>query len=282
MIYIIFYVSWDDGREIISHCCIFKSFIVIISILKLKKAVDFMLENLLLFSAVFLAFFIKRIVGFGNALILGSLLAYVKPTQFTTALDLMLVFPINIYMVWRERKGLNIKTTLPLLISTLVGSTIGIVLLNVSYDRILKVILGLVIIAVAVKLILKKEEAKEKSTSKECVLCAVSGLLLGLYGIAALLGVQMQNIFNDKEKYRANLCLILAVDNVYRIFMYLFSGIINREVLMNSGFALPAALGAVVCGSIIDKKIDAEIIKKLVIALLLISGLTIFFMNMLG
>lgn len=279
MIYIIFYVSWNDGKEIIFHCCILKGFII--SILKLKKAVDFMLENLLLFSAVFLAFFIKRIVGFGNALILGSLLAYVKPTQFTTALDLMLVFPINIYMVWRERKGLNIKTTLPLMISTLVGSTIGIVLLNVSYDRILKVILGLVIIAVAVKLILKKEEAKEKSTSKEYVLCAVSGLLLGLYGIAALLGVQIQNIFNDKEKYRANLCLILAVDNVYRIFMYLSSGIINREVLMNSSFALPVALGAVACGSIIDKKIDAEIIKKLVIALLLISGLTIFFMNIL-
>lgn len=238
-----------------------------------------MIVNIFLFIAVFLAFFIKSIVGFGNALILNSLLAYVKPTQFTTAIDLMLVFPINIYMVWRERKGLNFKTTLPLLSSTLIGSTLGIVLLNIGQDKTLKIILGLVIIIVAINLILKGNKIKQSNPTRDFFFCIGSGLLLGLYGIAALLAVQLQKIFSDKVKYRSNLCLILAIDNVYRIIVYTSNGIINKTIVTYSVYMLPVALLAVFCGSLIDKRINAEIIKKIVTALLLISGLMIFVLN---
>lgn len=104
---------------------------------------------------------------------------------------------------------------------------------------------------------------------------------MGLYGIAALLAVQIQNIFPDKKSYRSNLCLILVIDNVYRLLGYLTNDIIDKTILIYSGYMFPIALLAVFCGSLIDKKINAEIIKKLVICLLLVSGLIIFITNIL-
>lgn len=238
-----------------------------------------MIENLLLPVAVFLAFFLKRLIGFGNALILNSLFAFVRNTQFTAAIDLILVFPINIYMVWKERKGLNLKTTLPILISTLIGSSIGIMLLHIIDDKILKIILSIVIILTSINLAFKNHRPKETSLIRNILWSMGSGLLLGLYGIAALLAVHIQNIFIDKERYRSNLCLILVIDNIYRLIMYSAKGIINKSVLIYSGYMIPLTLLAVICGSLIDKKVNEKIIQKIVILLLFISGVMILILN---
>ncbi|MHC1683940.1 MAG: sulfite exporter TauE/SafE family protein [Clostridiaceae bacterium] len=239
-----------------------------------------MIETLLLPVAVFLAFFLKRLIGFGNALILNSLFAFVSKTQFTAAMDLILVFPINIYMVWKERKGLNLKTTFPILISTLIGSSIGIMLLHVINDKILKIILSIVIILTSINLAFKDNKEKENTPIKNILWSVGSGILLGLYGIAALLAVHIQKTFVNKERYRSNLCLILVVDNIYRLIMYSINGIINKTVLIYSGYMLPLALLAIICGSLIDKKVNEKIIKKIVISLLFISGLMILVLNL--
>ena len=99
-----------------------------------------------LFLAVSGAYLIKSLTGFGNTLVINSLLSIVRENRFITPVDLLLGLPANIYMAWKDRKAIDVKIVAPLSIMVLAGNIPGILLLNMSGDKQLKTILGIVLV----------------------------------------------------------------------------------------------------------------------------------------
>lgn len=56
-------------------------------------------------AAAFLAYFVKGLAGFANTLVFSSIVSFQAPNRITAPVDLLLGFPANIYMTWRERKA---------------------------------------------------------------------------------------------------------------------------------------------------------------------------------
>ncbi|WMJ88221.1 sulfite exporter TauE/SafE family protein [Anaerocolumna sp. MB42-C2] len=237
------------------------------------------MQNILLFIFTLFAYFVKAITGFGNTLVMGSLFSFVTSNRFTTPIDLIFSIPTNIYIVWKERKNLSVKIVLPLSLMLLAGIIPGTFLLKVGTDWILKSILGIIIVGLGVEMLTRKSNENKVSKTNPAALIVIgvlSGVLAGLYGIGALLVSYIIRTTDNKGQFRANICCVFLVDNVFRFFLYLFTGILNKEILHTAIILAPAVLIGMMIGVKVDAKMKEDNVKKSVITLLIISGTVLF------
>ncbi|EMS69738.1 sulfite exporter TauE/SafE family protein [Ruminiclostridium cellobioparum] len=240
-----------------------------------------------LFLAVSGAYLIKSLTGFGNTLIINSLLSIVKENRFITPVDLLLGLPANIYMAWKDREAIDVKIVAPLSIMVLAGNIPGILLLNMGGDKQLKTILGAVLVLLAIEMYVRKPRLSEAQGSKVngpaiYMVGIISGVLMGLFGIGALLAAFIGRQTGSRSNYRGNLCFVFVIDNLFRLVMYCINGLINLKILAVSLSLLPAVAIGMFFGRKIDSKISDKAVKNAVIALLFISGIVYIVKNRVG
>jgi uncharacterized membrane protein YfcA len=243
------------------------------------------MQGVFLFISTLLAYFVKGITGFGNTLVMGSLFSFAVSNRLTTPVDLVFGIPTNIYIVWRERKDISMKVVIPLSIMLLAGIIPGTFLLKVGSDRILRAILGVVVIGIALEMLTRKNSKNALKKISPIFLTSIgvlSGILAGLYGIGALLVAYISRTTDNKSQFRANICCVFLVDNIFRLFLYLFTGILNKEILLTALVLSPAVFIGMMIGVKVDSNMREENVKKSVIALLIISGTVLFLKSFLN
>jgi uncharacterized membrane protein YfcA len=72
------------------------------------------------------------------------------------------------------------------------------------------------------------------------------------------------------------------VDNIVRLFLYLFTGILNREIFYLGLLLSPAVILGMIIGVKVDARMNETAVKNTVIALLIISGTTLLLKSILG
>lgn len=243
------------------------------------------MQNLLLFGITVFSYFIKGITGFGNTLVMGTLFSFLVSNRLITPVDLLFGIPTNTYMVWKERKNISLKIVIPLSVMLLIGVIPGTLLLKMGNDWILKAILGIVIIGLAIEMLTRKPKANETKKTNPFNLIFIgilSGVLAGLYGIGALLVAYVSRTTNNKNQFRANICCVFLVDNIFRFFLYLFTGILTKEALITALLLSPAVIIGMFIGVKVDAKMKEETVRKSVIALLIVSGTILFIKSVLN
>ncbi len=244
-----------------------------------------MIELLILHSVIFSAFFLKGIAGFGNTLIVNGGLAFIRENRFITPIDTLLGLPVNIFMVIREWRYIRFSIVLPLLISVGSGIFPGIFLLDSVNDRILKSVLALVLLAISIDFF--KTGKKEKKEIKHVRLVIVitgflSGILTGLYGIGVLVPAVLSRMGLNRRDFRGSICFLFTAESIIRITGYYLSGIINRNIIMNFLVLIPAAASGVILSRFIDRNIDENMIRRIVIIVLILSAVMLLVKNRFG
>ena len=84
-----------------------------------------------LFFCTLLAYVVKGVAGFGNTLVLNGLFSLTVSNRLTSPADLLISFPANLYLVWRERASLDVRVAAPLAAMLVAGLIPGIWLLKV-------------------------------------------------------------------------------------------------------------------------------------------------------
>lgn len=234
------------------------------------------MEKIFLFFATLLAFFIKGITGFGNTLVMSPMFSFVLSNRLITPVDLLFSIPTNAYIAWRERKNISLKIVVPLSLLLLCGIIPGAFLLKTGAERLLKALLGLVVIGLAVEMLTRREpgagENKKNNPVFLVVIGILSGVLAGLYGISAPLVAYISRTTKGRGQFRANICFVFLVDNLFRLFVYLFNGILNKEAALLALLLSPAVVLGMLFGVRIDSKLSDKTVKKMVVGLLLASG----------
>ena len=64
--------------------------------------------------ATFVAFFVKGVCGFANTLVFTSILSYGTANVNISPTALLIGYPMNLLMTWKNRKELKTKVWLPL------------------------------------------------------------------------------------------------------------------------------------------------------------------------
>ena len=244
-----------------------------------------MTDLIILHSVVFAAFFLKGLAGFGNTLIVNGGLAFIRENRFITPVDTLLGFPVNIFMVFREWKYIRFSIALPLLAAVAAGIVPGIFLLDTVNDRILKSILAVVLLGISINFFRGKKEKSCKNKHIKTVIILtgfVSGILTGLYGIGVLVPAVLNRMRLDKRDFRGSICFLFTAESLLRITGYILKGIINKEIFLSFLFLVPSASAGVILSRFADKKIDDNMIRKIVIIVLIVSAVLLLIKNRFG
>lgn len=237
--------------------------------------------------ATLVAFFIKGLCGFANTLIFNGILSYTANNINISPLEVVLGYPSNIILVWKERKSLNWKIWLPLTVLVVAGSIPGIFLLKHTDAGLLKVIFGITVIIIGIEMLFREMKSSKSSNKKSggskfvlVLIGIISGLLCGLYGVGALLAAYVSRVAENSHEFKANICVVFVVENTIRIILYAATGILTLAVLKQVVILIPFMLAAVFLGMKSSSVLNEKVIKKIVIVLLILSGIVLIINNL--
>lgn len=231
--------------------------------------------------ATLCAFFVKGLSGFANTLVFTSILSYGTANINISPVELILGYPTNLIISWKERKHIDPKVCIPLSVMVIVGSIAGVIFLKKADIRLVKIIFGILVIIVGIEMLLRELSKKEARKSKVLltIIGVLSGFLCGLYGVGALLGAYIGRTTHDANAFKANICTVFIVENTFRIILYSIYGIITIASLKKALILSPFMLAGLFAGMYCADKINEKTVKKIVIILLIISGVSLILLN---
>lgn len=237
---------------------------------------------ILWFIAAFTAYFIKGLCGFANTLIFTTILSFGAANANISPVDLLLGYPANLILTWKNHKSLDPKVFLPLTILVLAGSIPGALLLRNVDARPIKLVFGVVVIALGIEILLRALSKKRAHSSKWvlAIIGVTAGMLCGLFGVGALLAAYVSRVTENDESFKANISAVFIVDNTFRIIFYKALGLLTLDTLKSVILLIPFAMlglftGMKCCGHINDKKV-----RKLTTVLLILSGISLVLKNL--
>jgi len=232
--------------------------------------------------ATLLAFYVKGLCGFANTLVFTSILTFGTANINISPVELILGYPTNLIISIKERKAITPRIVIPLAIMVIIGSLGGALFLKNADTTLIKIIFGVLVILVGIEMLLRELSQKKAKNSKVLltIIGILSGFLCGLYGVGALLGAYIGRTTDDLKSFKANICTVFIIENTFRIILYLFYGIITMESLKRALILSPFMLIGLVAGMFSAGKISEKIVKRIVIILLIVSGIALILANL--
>lgn len=223
------------------------------------------------------AFFVKGLCGFANTLVFSTIMSFGLSNLNISPVELLLGYPSNAFIAWHERRRIDWKLCLPLAALVVLGSIPGMLLLKNADTGVIKLLFGAVIAGVGAEMLLRERSAKMGKESKLvlALIGLLSGILCGLYGIGALLGAYIGRVTRDSGAFRANICVVFFVENTLRIVLYSAMGILTTGVFLQSLRIAPFMALGLCLGVKSRVLLDERIVKKLVMIMLIVSGLAL-------
>lgn len=232
--------------------------------------------------ATLVAFYVKGLCGFANTLVFTSILGFGESNVAISPVELLLGYPTNMILTWRNRKKLNKYVFIPLAILVLIGSIPGAFLLKNVNAGYIKIVFGVVVILLGIEMYIRdiKPSTAKESKIMLTIIGIVSGMLCGLFGVGALLAAYVGRVTKTSDEFKANISAVFIVENTFRIILYSVLGIISFASIRQALIMMPFVLIGLFAGMKSAKVLDERVVKRLVIILLVISGVALIAMNL--
>ena len=108
--------------------------------------------------AAFTAYFIKGLCGFANTLVFTSILSFGAANANISPVELLIGYPTNFILTWKNRKSLDYKVYLPLAALVLAGCIPGALLLKNADVSNIKVIFGNVAVLFGLEMLFRDKK----------------------------------------------------------------------------------------------------------------------------
>lgn len=223
------------------------------------------------------AFYVKGLCGFANTLVFTTVMSFGLSNRNISPVELLLGYPSNAVIAYRERKSIDPRLCLPLAALVVLGSIPGMLLLKNADTGVVKLVFGVVIVLLGTEMLLRERKRTQIKESKTllALIGLLSGVLCGLYGVGALLGAYIGRVAKDAKAFRANICVVFFVENTLRIVLYSIAGLLNMGMALQALRLLPVALLGLFLGAKSAELVSEKTVKRLVIVMLILSGLSL-------
>ena len=234
------------------------------------------------FIAALAAYIVKGMSGFANTLVLSTILSFTTNNLNITPMDLILSFPANLTMAWHDRKKLNFRICGPMAVCAALGAIPGVYLLKWADASILKIIMGLLIAGIGVETWLRgrMKGAAKQNTIVMIVVSLISGTLSGIFGIGALMAAYVNRCAGSNSEFRGNICFVFFAENVFRLILYIATGVMTMEAFLNALYLMPCLFLGLFIGVRIAAKIGENRARTVTAMLLVLSGLSVAITNL--
>ncbi|MDD2972395.1 MAG: sulfite exporter TauE/SafE family protein [Lachnospiraceae bacterium] len=227
------------------------------------------------------AFIVKGLCGFANTLVFTSILSFHTSNINISPVEVLVGYPSNVIIVWKNRKKLDWKIWLPLALLVILGCIPGVFFLKIGNPGFLKILFGFVVIGVGTEMLLRDRKKEQKKSSKMIMgmIGVLSGLLCGIFGVGALLAAYVGRTTQDNSSFKGNLCIVFLIENTFRIILYAVTGIIRADVVKNAFLLMPFMLMGLGIGIALSRILNEKTGKRIIILMLILSGISLIISN---
>ena len=232
--------------------------------------------------AAFCAFFVKGLCGFANTLVFDTILGFGVNNVNISPVELVLGYPANITLVYKNRKHINKNIVIPLIIVVILGSIPGAIVLRYVNANIVKMIFGVMVTLVGINMMYREYKPSAGKSHKvfDIVIGILAGAMCGMFGVGVLLAAFVSKVTKTSTEFKANLSLVFIAENTFRFITYIFLGVMTFDSLIKAICLVPVMIIGLWVGMKAGDIMDEKLMKKLVIVFLIISGIAMIVNNM--
>ena len=233
--------------------------------------------------AAFTAYFIKGLCGFANTLVFTSILSFGAANANISPVELLIGYPTNFILTWKNRKSLDYKVYLPLAALVLAGCIPGALLLKNADVSNIMVIFGNVAMLFRDKKRVEGNPLSQSSPRSRLTFGAVgllAGVLCGLFGVGALLAVYVDRVTDSGSEFKANISAVFIADNTFRIILYSALHLLTFDTLKSALMLIPIAILGLFAGMKSSSLLKEKTVRRMMAVLLILSGVSLTLQNM--
>ena len=226
-------------------------------------------------AVIFAATLIRSTIGFGEALVAVPLLALRTPVSVAAPLAVLVSIVVAGIVVVQDWRRIELRSARGLILAALPGIPLGVLLLAAANDHVVRLVLGLVIIAFSLHaLTLGGSRHLVQDHGGWLMACGfLSGVLGGAYGMngppLAVYGALRRW---SPQQFRATLQGYFLPVSIVGLAGYLFVGLWDAAVTRYFLWSLPGVGVAIALGRAINRRIQGDRFARFVYVGLVLIG----------
>ena len=230
---------------------------------------------LILLSGAFLGAFVQGATGFGSGLLINAFWLHIMEPTHAIPLNVVTSLFISGVPIYKLRKKLDFSKLKQFAIFGIVGIPIGMYLLVISDPSKLKFSIGILLVIYAV-LMLKISSFSINVNNKSInnLVGFISGVIGGLTALLGIIPVAWFSVQRlPKNTKRGTYEPFIFITSIAAIISFAFAGLYKIEMIFDLLKIIPALLVGSWLGIKIYNKINDNLFRKVVLGLILLSGL---------
>jgi uncharacterized protein len=233
------------------------------------------LSHIAVLSAVTMAAAtVMSLAGFGFGLVSMAFFPLFMPLIDANIMASLLAVPVILMNLIPLRRYLRLRTLLPIVIGTVVGTPVGIWGLVRLEERMLLIGLGVVIlVALVVGEIAAKGKAREPSTP----IALGAGLLGGAFGGAYSISgppvtLYLTSVLDGKQELKANLLLYFLLQIGFRFALLVSGGMATFGHVKTAALLVLPLFGGIGIGMALFNRVSSRAMRRITQGLLVFSS----------
>ena len=256
-------------RELPKKTEIFRNVVICMDLMMLPEFVKFAL----FMAAVFISNIVQALTGFAGVMLSIPPTILLYGPDMAKAVINVICWLVCALLMFQNRKYINPKELLRIVVFMLVGMAIGIHLYNVVNPHILVPLYGAIIVGVALKNLIFKQSASVLPNWIAIPVLLGAGIIHGMFASGgALLVVYLVATFRDKDSFRANVASVWTILNLVLMFNDYEKGLYNAEFFELLGLGVIPLVIAIYLGNKIHDMINQKMFNRVTYGLLLAAG----------
>ena len=230
---------------------------------------------LILLSGAFLGAFVQGATGFGSGLLINAFWLHIMEPTHAIPLNVVTSLFISGVPIYKLRKKLDFSKLKQFAIFGVVGIPIGMYLLVISDPSKLKFSIGILLVIYAL-LMLKISSFSINVNNKSInnLVGFISGVIGGLTALLGIIPVAWFSVQRlPKNTKRGTYEPFIFITSIAAIISFAFAGLYKIEMIFDLLKIIPALLVGSWLGIKIYNKINDNLFRKVVLGLILLSGL---------
>ncbi|MGQ9571794.1 MAG: sulfite exporter TauE/SafE family protein [Dehalococcoidia bacterium] len=225
----------------------------------------------------FLAAGTQSLTGFGFALVMAPLLSLIWDVKLAVATSVFLGIVVNVPLTLEVRRRIRLRKVVPLLLGSILGIPAGVVILDRTDPEALKILVATVVIAASLLLYFAP---RVKLGGHGLAPPLLVGVLSGTLGSSTSMGGPPAVLYllgheREIEDFRSTLLAFFLPSGLLTLAGLAIAGRVTPEVLGASGAALPALGAGLLAGLWLRLRVQAEVFRALVVAVLLFASVAV-------
>ena len=233
---------------------------------------------LLIGGILFLSAFTQGLSGFGVALVAMALLPPIIGIKDAISLVALVAFIVDFGVLLRYWRSIQFKKVLPLIFASFIGVPLGIFLLRRADERLALAILGIVLVGYALYALsgLKLPELKGRIWAYGTGF--MGGLLGGAYNTPGPPIIMYASCKKwEPDVFKGNLQGFFLQNSIIVIIGHWLSGSFTADIWSLFWRGFPYLLAGLLIGLAMDRWINPQLFRKVVLILLVVMGLRLIF-----